>query len=503
MAGGVVRFKLEMKPIDVYIPDTSALVENPDALDQLLKPGNLVVLLHQVLEELGRLQGSRTKSEGVRAAARVATRKILSYRDAGVIQHNPERFLRGDAPFDSFPTTAGGGVIAWEPNGLAITNGDGDNAIIHAARRIRAMGNGNGRLRVVLISEDSNMLLRCDALGLAAEPLRFGKLELKSPADVFDGVVELTVPDSVIDAFVASGAPRERSLPLDALPTLPQEPVWNLGLVLRAGEREVVARVDLERNAACELRFAQYWDSRRGTWTPRTVLGFTPADPRQVLGLEFLLDPATQLVVLDGPAGSGKTRMTVVAALYLLCGQPSNFKVHQRSQPLSMPGPGYDNGLILLRPEHSSSRFEMGFLPGDHDDKLSPWLEPFFQAIRSVALANGHDFQRDLEAAGRLTLLSTSLLRGLDIENSLVLVDELQNGDRHLAKTLMSRFCASSKVVLSGCLDPVQIDNPYVDWKSNALTRIKQAYRGFGPYVAQVRLVNNYRGPISTKADEL
>jgi len=233
------------------------------------------------------------------------------------------------------------------------------------------------------------------------------------------------------------------------------------------------------------------------------VLGFTPADPRQVLGLEFLLDPATQLVVLDGPAGSGKTRMMVVAALYMLCGQPSNFKVHQRSQPLSMPGPGYDNGLILLRPEHSSSRFEMGFLPGDHDDKLSPWLEPFFQAIRSVALANGHDFQRDLEAAGRLTLLSTSLLRGLDIENSLVLVDELQNGDRHLAKTLMSRFCASSKVILSGCLDPVQIDNPYVDWKSNALTRIKQAYRGFGPYVAQVRLVNNYRGPISTKADEL
>ncbi len=494
-----------MKPIDIYIPDTSALVENPEALDRLLQPGNLVVLLHQVLEELGRLQASRTKSEGVRAAARAATRKILAYRDGGAIHHNLERVLRGESELDAFPPTVSGGVLAWEPKGLAISNGngEGDNAIIHAARRIKAMGNGNGRLRVVLISEDSNMLLRCDALGLSAEPLRFGKLELANPEDVYDGVVEAEVSRQVIDAFLASGSPRERSLPLERLGDVLPEPVWNQGLVLRCGEREVLARVDLDAGAACELRFAQYWDTKRGCWTPRAVLGFGPGDPRQVLALEFLLDPATQLVVLDGPAGSGKTRLMVVAALYLLCGQPSSFKVHQRSQPLALPAAAYDNGLILLRPEHSSSRFEMGFLPGDHNEKLSPWLEPFFQAIRSVSLANGHDFQRELEGGGRLQLLSTSLLRGLDIENSLVLVDELQNGDRHLAKTLMSRFCASSKVVLAGCLDPVQIDNPYVDWKSNALTRIKQAYRGFGQYVAQVRLRNNYRGPISTKADEL
>lgn len=347
------------------------------------------------------------------------------------------------------------------------------------------------------------MLLRCDAVGLAAEPLRFGKLDLERPEDIFDGVSELEVGPEVIDGFLASGPPRERSLPLATLAQLLPNPAWNQGLVLRCGEREVLVRVDARAGVASELRFAQYWDSRRGNWIPRPVLGFTPADARQVFALEFLLDPEVQLVVLDGPAGSGKTRLMVVAALYLLFGQPSSLKVHQRSQPLGGAEPGFDNGLILLRPEHSSSRFEMGYLPGDHDEKMSPWLEPFFQAIRSVSLANAHDFLRELESSSRLTLLSTSLLRGLDIENSLVLVDELQNGDRHLAKTLMSRFCASSKVVLAGCLDPIQIDNPYVDWRSNALTRIKQAYRGFGPFVAQVRLVRNYRGPISTKADEL
>ncbi len=492
-----------MAGIDVYIPDTSALVENPDSLDRLLQRGNLVVLLHKVLEELDRLQSSKSKSDGVRSAARVATRKILAYRNAGLIHHHPERILRGDVDLETVDTTPGGGVLAWEPPAPAVHNGNGDHAIIEAALRIQALADGNGAIRVVLISEDSNMLLRCDALGLQAEPLRYGKVELTSLADVFDGVVELEADADTAEAFLASGAVRERTLPLDRLAEQLPDPLWNQGLIVHTPRLDILARVDREAGVARELRFAQYWDSRRQQWLPRTILGFTPADPRQVLAMEFVLDPEVQLVVLEGPAGSGKTRLAVVGALYLLFGQPSALKVHQRSQPLAGPAPGYENGLILLRPEQASSRFEMGYLPGSHEEKLSPWLEPFFQAIRSVSLANGHDFQRELEATGRLTLLSTSLLRGLDIENSLVLVDELQNGDRHLAKTLMSRFCASSKVVLCGCLDPVQIDNPYVDWKSNALTRIKQTYRGFGPFVAQVRLAHNYRGPISTKADEL
>jgi predicted ribonuclease YlaK len=123
--------------------------------------------------------------------------------------------------------------------------------------------------------------------------------------------------------------------------------------------------------------------------------------------------------------------------------------------------------------------------------------------MRSLSVMNEHDFVGELEGHKMLHMLSTSMLRGLDIERSIVLVDELQNGDRHLAKTLMSRFCETSKVVLAGCLDPVQIDNPYVDWRSNALTRVKQTYKGFGHYVAQISLEHNYRGPISKKADEL
>jgi PhoH-like ATPase len=492
----------------VYIPDTSALIENPDALDRLLSGGNVVVLLHQVIEELGRLQGSRSKSEGVRHAARHVSRKILEYRSQHFIHHHVDKLLQHQVDPDAFPRTPGGGVLTWEPDAdttAPYAEGSGDNHILASARRIAevAASNGEPDYRVVVISEDSNLLLKCDALSILAENLRYGKVELDDVDQVYRGVVRLGASEEDVKRFFASGPPGERWLPFDAIRPPPTcELLWNTGALLRSADLLLITRVNPEEARFEDLRYAQYWDRKRDLYRPRPILGFTPGDPEQTLAMEFMLDPEVQLVVLDGPAGSGKTRLMVAAALYMLLGQPTTLRVAPQSQPLS-PEYGYDNGLLLLRPEHASSQYELGYLPGDYESKLSPWLEPFFQAIQSLSLNNDHDFMDELRVSERLSLLSTSMLRGLDIERSIVLVDELQNGDRHLAKTLMSRFCATSKVALAGCLDPVQIDNPYVDWRSNALTRIKETYRGFSKEVAQVRLEHNYRGPISTRADEL
>jgi PhoH-like ATPase len=480
----------------VYIPDTSALIENPDALDRLLTDGNVVVLLHQVIEELGRLQASRSKSEGVRHAARLVMRKMLEYRRHQLIHHSVERLFKHQADPEAFPRTPAGGILAWEPDGMTIepySADSGDNHILASAQRISEVAKSNGHpgYEVVVISEDSNLLLKCDALSITAENLRYGKVSLENVDEVYRGVVEGEVTEEAVQQFLDSGAPGERWLSFDDL-TLrePLELQWNMGVVLRCGEEILLTRANPELARVEDLRFAQYWDRKRITYKPRPILGFTPRDPQQILAMEFLLDPDVQLVVLDGPAGSGKTRMMVATGLYMLVGQPTTWRVAPQSQPLT-------------RPEHASSQYDLGYLPGDYESKLSPWLEPFFQAIRSLSLSNEHDFMEELRSSDRLTMVSTSMLRGLDIERSIVLVDELQNGDRHLAKTLMSRFCATSKVALAGALDPVQIDNPYVDWRSNALTRIKEAYRGFGKQVAQVRLEHNYRGPISTRADEL
>jgi PhoH-like ATPase len=385
--------------------------------------------------------------------------------------------------------------------------GSGDNLIVAGARRIDELvreADSGTRFSVTVISEDNNVLLKCDAVGLGAENLRYGKVEVERPELLHHGHLEIEVDPALIERYVQSGPPLERQL---AYTHLPDEVVaactWNTGVILvpREGDTETAERYLLRSNPELEileaLRFGQYWDRKRELYRPKPILGLTPLDPLQVFALEFLLDPDVQLVVLDGPAGSGKTRLMVAAALFLLVGQPRRGGGGPRHPTL------YDNGLVLLRPEQPSSNYDMGYLPGDYETKVSHWLEPLFQHMRSLGALNEHDFVADLERREMLQMLSTSMLRGLDIERSIVLVDELQNGDRHLAKTLMSRFCESSKVVLAGSLDAVQIDNPYVDWRSNALTRIKETYRGFGPFVAQISLEENYRGPISKKADEL
>ena len=489
----------------VYIPDTSSLVENPDALDRLLTDGNIVVLLHQVIEELGRLQSTRTKSDGVRAAARAATRKILNHRTEGRISHDLENLFT--SPRDRTLNEAGGGVLAWEPAGPTLPPFDatsGDNLIVAGARRITSLADDKApnRYKIVVVSEDSNVLLKCDAVGLRGENLRYGKLDLASPDQVYTGYIRVPADPSMIAEFLDSGEPHERSLPLSRIADEFREGVcWNTGVILDNDGQEFLTRADPEQGKLFDLRYSVYWDRKRRTYCPRPILGMTPRDPLQTFALEFLLDPEIQLVVLDGPAGSGKTRLMVAAGIYMLLGQPTSLRFSSRSSLKHQSQ--FDNGLFLLRPEAPSSNYELGFLPGDFEQKVSPWLEPFMQHVRSLSALNDHDFVTELEQRNMLHLLSTSMLRGLDIEGSVVLVDELQNGDRHLAKTLMSRFCETSKVVLAGCLDPVQIDNPYVDWRSNALTRIKQTYRGFGSYVAQISLEYNYRGPISQKADEL
>ena len=205
----------------VYIPDTSSLVENPDSLDRLLTDGNVVVLLHQVIEELGRLQASRNKSEGVRAAARAVMRKILTLRGQGLISHELRTLFQSGAN----PGTEGDGkrgMLAWEPEGDTMAPYDattGDNLIVAGARRVSALADecAPGRYTVTVVSEDSNVLLKCDAVGLKGEALRYGKLELDSPKSVYRGYIRAEVDADVMQRFLDSGDPHERALPFDVL----------------------------------------------------------------------------------------------------------------------------------------------------------------------------------------------------------------------------------------------------------------------------------------------
>jgi len=264
----------------VYIPDTSALIENPDVLDRLLTDGNVVVLLHQVIEELGRLQASRSKSEGVRHAARLVMRKMLEYRRHQLIHHNVERLFQPQPDPDAFRRTPAGGILAWEPDGATIEPycaESGDNHILASAQRLAEVAKSNGHpgYEVVVISEDSNLLLKCDALSIVAENLRYGKVSLESVDEIYRGVVDGEIEEEAVQSFLDSGAPGERWLPFeDVILSQPSELLWNTGVVLRCGEELILTRANPDLERVEDLRYAQYWDRKRITYKPRPIRNF-------------------------------------------------------------------------------------------------------------------------------------------------------------------------------------------------------------------------------------
>ena len=287
----------------LYVPDTSALIENPDGLDRLLSDGNVVVLMHQVVEELGGLQASRSKSEGVRHAARQVMRKLMEFRNAGHIHQGIDRLLSGEAGPEDFELTPEGGLLAWEPDiaaGPPYEKETGDNIILAGARSLGdqvALGLSD-LTEVVVISEDSNLLLKCDAVDVAAENLRYGKVTLDRVEQVFRGVEEHEVEEDALQAFADSGPPGERRLDFGAVPGLSNREVpWNLGVLLQCGDDVIVTRANPDEGRLEDLRYGQFWDRKRQVYRARPILGFSPRDPYQVLAMEFLLDPGIGQVV--------------------------------------------------------------------------------------------------------------------------------------------------------------------------------------------------------------
>ena len=208
------------------------------------------------------------------------------------------------------------------------------------------------------------------------------------------------------------------------------------------------------------------------------VYRVSPKSKEQRLALHLLTHPDVSLVTLTGIAGSGKTYLSLAAALSGLY-----TKQYER--------------IVVTRSIEPVGR-DIGFLPGDIKEKMAPWMNPFIDNFRQL-LRDTTMFDMMI-AKGQIEISPVTFIRGRSISDSFLIVDEAQNLTVHELKTIVTRVGKNSKVVLMG--DVNQIDTPYIDSLSNGLTVVIERFKG-NPMFGHVTLKSGERSELATLAARL
>jgi PhoH-like ATPase len=222
------------------------------------------------------------------------------------------------------------------------------------------------------------------------------------------------------------------------------------------------------------------------------VFGIAPRNLQQTMALELLLDDSVRLVSLIGTAGTGKTLLALAAGMAKVL----NEQVY--------------NKLLCARPIMPLGR-DIGFLPGDKDQKLTAWMQPIFDnmayllsnrlsgegsgASHSASLSSVEQRIKQLVDGGQIVLEPLTYIRGRSIPNQFMIVDEAQNLSPHEVKTIASRVGDGTKLVLTG--DATQIDNPYLDSSSNGLSFLVERLKD-RPIIGHVTLAKSERSELAS-----
>ena len=404
-----------------YVLDTCVLLADPRALYRFDE--HEVVLPLVVIEELDR---NKVRMDEVGRNARLAVRLIEELRE------------RSDTGLREAVALPGGGTLRVEGNHV-------DTALppyldpLKPDHRILAVALGIGG---TLVTKDGALRIKGSQLGVTVEDYRADTVQVD---EHYTGISEIEIEQHDLDVLHRDGKVR---LDLDALDA-PAETFWlNQCLVLRSGRSASglgrVAGVD-------ELGVAV----ARVAGAPRSF-GVSPRDVRQTFALDLLTDPTVPCVSLMGMAGTGKTFLALAAGLEQV-----------------VEAPAYRR-LSVYRPLVAVGRQEVGYLPGDLEEKLSPWMAAIHDNLYSlfrrddepISSGGGRPHRHVQDAVdgllerGQLEMAAITYLRGRSITDEYVIVDEAQNLELPTLKVILTRMAHGSKVVFCGDLS--QVDNPYI-----------------------------------------
>jgi PhoH-like ATPase len=431
----------------IYVLDTNVLLHDPNALYSFGE--NEVIIPSVVLEEI---DSKKKLMDELGKNARYVSRQLDGLRENAKLHIGAPLQNGGSLKIVRHSKES----IVFE----VFNEVNNDNAIISVAE---ALTNELPEQKVVLVSKDVNVRIKADTVGVTAEDYEYDKL-VTTEDDLYKGYTEIFVEDNLIDRFY-----KDKCIEVDDRFINYYD---NHFIILKShtfeGKRAVTRKVGSQ---LVELVFYK---------KDMKVFGLTHNNVEQLMALELLLDDSVDLVTLSGKAGTGKTLLSLAAALHK--------KMDEQLY----------NKVLVARPVVPMGK-DIGYLPGEKEEKLRPWMQPIYDNLEHLFGCKS-DIELNEKLQGYEDIIQVEALtyiRGRSIPRQFMIIDEAQNLSQHEVKTIVTRMGVGSKIVLVG--DPYQIDNPYLDMYSNGLTHITEAMKDL-KNVGHISLTKSERSRLAQQA---
>ena len=436
----------------VFVIDTSVLLHDHNSLRNF--EDNRVAIPITVLEELDTFKvGNDTKNYEARECIRIIDRLSKDYtlQEWIPLENEGEGLLRiilGDERHES-------GLDA----SSVFDKKTNDHKILTAALQLQ---HDEPDMKVVLVSKDINLRLKAKALNLPAEDYKTGKV--KDAKHLYSGKTLIEgVDGEVVRKMYVSGQTRKISV-------LGKERRNNHFYILRNCSSSAMGFFS-EGKKTIERVDKSY------------AYGIKPKNAEQAFALHAILNPDIHLLTISGVAGTGKTLLALAGAL------------EQKNR--------YDQ-IILARPIVALSNNDLGYLPGDAEEKVNPYMQPLWDNLNFIKSQFGQNERKyraleEMRAQGKITICPLAYIRGRSLSNVIFIVDEAQNLTPHEVKTIITRAGENSKIILTG--DVRQIDTPYLDEQSNGMSYVIDRLKGRDLY-CHVTLDKGERSDLANLANE-
>lgn len=435
----------------IYVIDTNVFLTDANSITSF--GINDVVIPLKVLDEIDK---HKKRQDPVGANARSIIRKLDKLRESGNLLNGAriakKRGLLFIKTYDPFAL----------PDDLDLENPD--NQILATA--LSEMNKFPDR-KIILVSQDINMRVKCDGLGIACED--YNQEQVVEDASVlYNGFTEHLVDEQVIDNVYAD------------------DPIFLDEAEIKLNSNQFVMLISNQNDKkTCLVRFKDYSSpvKKIGKFK-KDVWGLAPRNKEQTFAMDLLMDPSIPVVTLVGKAGSGKTLLAIAAALQQTFGDTANERIYNR--------------IVVTKPVEPMGK-DIGFLPGTMEEKMMPWLAPIQDNLQFLFGNDRMTLDMHIDE-GRIEVEAMTYIRGRSISNSFIIIDEAQNMNRHEIKTVLTRVGEGTKIVLTGDIE--QIDSVYIDETTSGLSYVVEKFKS-EDIAGHITLMKGERSKVASVAAKI